>query len=125
MYSELLDEYYNLPVVTFEKAGDWKGPAYAYRLREDYEDDVPIGEKLQLLLTQKGADQLTALIIGAWGGSCEGGDSSEIVASVAATAPRLPSLKAIFFGEMTYEECELSWINQSDVSPLLRAYPNL
>ncbi len=39
--------------------------------------------------------------------------------------PSLPNLKALYFGEMTYEECEISWINQSGVSPLLRAFPLL
>jgi hypothetical protein len=31
----------------------------------------------------------------------------------------------LFVGEMTVEECEISWINQSDVSPLLKAFPKL
>ncbi len=28
-------------------------------------------------------------------------------------------------GDITYEECEVSWINQADMSPLLAAYPQL
>jgi hypothetical protein len=37
----------------------------------------------------------------------------------------LTNLRAIFLGDITYEENEISWIEQSDVSPLLRAYPAL
>jgi hypothetical protein len=68
---------------------------------------------------------LTSLIIGAWTGSCEGGDSKELVALLAKSAPKLPGLRHLFLGEMVVEECEISWINQSDVSPLLTAFPKL
>jgi hypothetical protein len=37
----------------------------------------------------------------------------------------LPNLRAIFLGEMISEECEISWINHEDVSPLLAVYPAL
>jgi hypothetical protein len=37
----------------------------------------------------------------------------------------LTNLRALFLGEMTSEECEISWIQQSDVTPLLRAFPRL
>jgi hypothetical protein len=45
--------------------------------------------------------------------------------SLVGAAGKLPNLKAIFLGDMTYEECEISWINQSDVSPLYAAFPQL
>jgi hypothetical protein len=38
---------------------------------------------------------------------------------------KLPQLKGIFVGDMVSEENEISWIIQTDVSPLLLAYPNL
>jgi len=34
-------------------------------------------------------------------------------------------LRAIFLGEITYDENEISWINQCDQSPLLAAFPRL
>src|SRR5262249_41661166 len=40
-------------------------------------------------------------------------------------APTLASLTAVFVGEMTAEECEISWIKQTDITPLLEAYPAL
>jgi hypothetical protein len=39
--------------------------------------------------------------------------------------PKLPNLRGIFIGDMVTEENEVSWIMQSDVSPLLLTYPNL
>ncbi|MCP4153668.1 MAG: hypothetical protein GY757_38420, partial [bacterium] len=36
-----------------------------------------------------------------------------------------PNLKSVYIGDMNYEECEISWIQQSDMTPLLEAYPGL
>jgi hypothetical protein len=40
-------------------------------------------------------------------------------------APRFPNLKALFFGDIVMEEQEISWIVQTDLTPLLAAYPGL
>ena len=125
MYSELVDNFGGFPVVDYDDESTWKGPDNAYRLREEYEDECTIAERLASLLEQPGAELITTLIIGAWSGSCEGGNSSEIVQTIAESASRLPAVKALFFGEMTFEECEISWINQSDLSPLINAFPQL
>ncbi|MES2788881.1 MAG: STM4015 family protein [Planctomycetota bacterium] len=124
-YSEHIDQFHGVKVVNFNTADDWQGPEIAYRLSEEYDDDVTIGDRLTALLQQPQINRLTKLIIGGWTGSCEGENSKEVVAALAAAAPKLQGLKHLFFGEMVLEECEISWINQSDVSPLLRAFPNL
>lgn len=125
MYSDLVEAFHGLTVVDFDDADGWRGPDVAYRLREEYEDEVSIGDRLQTLVAQPGADRVAALIIGMWSGACEGDGSEAIVAKLVDAAPELPGLKALFFGEMTYEECEISWINQSDLGPLLQAFPGL
>jgi hypothetical protein len=51
--------------------------------------------------------------------------AAEVVRALVAARDRLPSLRALFLGDIIFEECEISWINQTDVSPLLRAYPAL
>ena len=45
--------------------------------------------------------------------------------ALVAAREQLPNLKAIFLGDIISEENEISWINQSDVSPLFDAYPLL
>ncbi|WP_425613826.1 STM4015 family protein [Anatilimnocola sp. NA78] len=40
-------------------------------------------------------------------------------------ADRLPQLRALFLGDILQEEQEISWIHQSDVSPVLAAFPEL
>jgi hypothetical protein len=125
MYGELVESFQGLKIREFNAAGDWKGPAIAYRLREEYDDEVKIADRLDSLLKQPDVEELTALVVGAWTGACEGANSREMVELLVRAAPRLSGLKHLFFGEMTYEECEVSWINQSDLSPILCAYPDL
>jgi hypothetical protein len=125
MYGELLNEFQGLPVVDFNAADSWQGPQVAYRLREEYDDKASTVDRLVALTGQPGCDRLAALIVGAWSGACEGGDSTEIVAELVNAAPSLPGLRHLFFGEMTYDECEISWINQTNLSPLLVAFPKL
>src|SRR5260221_14644610 len=51
--------------------------------------------------------------------------SDDLVETLVAACDKLPALTAIFIGDITYEDCDISWIHQSDVSPLFEAYPNL
>ncbi|WP_405793071.1 STM4015 family protein [Streptomyces sp. NBC_01506] len=68
--------------------------------------------------------EVRALIVGAWSEAYDTGPDDEIAAIVAASG-QLPALRALFFGDITYEECEISWINQSSMTPLLDALPQL
>ncbi|HEX5443979.1 MAG TPA: STM4015 family protein [Pirellulales bacterium] len=125
MYDSLLEEFAGRRVVDFEEPSSWQGPERCYRLREEYDDPVKVTDRLAALLEQPGSDRLAALIIGAWSGACEGENAAQIVAQLAQAAPRLPGLRSLFLGEMTYEECEISWINQTNLAPLLAALPKL
>jgi hypothetical protein len=48
-----------------------------------------------------------------------------VVEALVAARDRLPNLRAIFFGDILSDEREISWIQQSDLSPLFAAYPQL
>ncbi|MDH6463819.1 hypothetical protein M2302_004016 [Micromonospora sp. A200] len=63
-----------------------------------------------------------SLVIGAWGYAAF---NHAPVAQLCELASRLPALRALFLGDMTSEECEVSWMKVGDVSPLLAAYPAL
>lgn len=65
------------------------------------------------------------IIIGEWGGGCEGADSSAVVNEFVKAKSRLTNLKNLFIGDIICEECEVSWIKHADISPLWEAYPNL
>ena len=55
----------------------------------------------------------------------EPADAERIVAALVAARDRLPNLRRLFLGDIVQEECEISWIHQTDVSPILAAYPVL
>jgi hypothetical protein len=117
----------NRNVETFDsKVGisDPVGTAYVLRVEWD-EYDVNITKKLELLLQDPQANQLEGLVIGPWDQEMYERSSSIVVDALVAAKEQLTSLKAVFIGDITYEESEISWIDQSDMSPLLVAYPNL
>ncbi|MFI9638614.1 STM4015 family protein [Micromonospora sp. NPDC051925] len=78
-------------------------------------------ERLDRFVDQAG-DRVEALVVGAWGYAAF---HQAPIAQLCAAAPRLPRLRALFLGDMTVEECEVSWMRVGDVSPLLTAYPEL
>ena len=78
---------------------------------------------LEALLATPGSDGLEALVL-SWWGSMET-TSGPAIAWLAAHASSFPRLRSVFVGDITFEENEMSWINQDDVRPLLAAYPEL
>jgi hypothetical protein len=123
--NEHVTEFAGLPVVDFKPDDPLptEPGAAAWRIHADYDDGKEGFERLLgALLAADWAGQVTALVIGEWGESYENHAPVERLAEAAA---RLTGLRALFLGEMTYEENEISWIQQADVSPLLTAYPAL
>ncbi|AFY57542.1 hypothetical protein Riv7116_5145 [Rivularia sp. PCC 7116] len=97
----------------------------AYALRWDWDGDRPtIAEQITSISQDSQAGKLEALIIGLWADDTEVG-SDEIVSRLVDAKDKLTNLKAIFIGDIHYEESEISWIAQGDISPILRAYPQL
>ncbi|BAY24139.1 leucine rich repeat variant [Calothrix sp. NIES-2100] len=95
--------------------------AYALRCEHDDEEEEDFTTKFNRLLQEPNADKLQALVFGFWGEAYER-DSSRIIAALVHVKEYLLNLKAIFMGDITYNECEISWIKQSDISPILQAY---
>jgi len=99
-----------------------------YRLRvewEDYDAGRTLMDLVPQFLSDPSIGDVAGLIIGDWGGAAEGNDSAAIVEALVAARDKLSDLTALFVGEMICEESEISWINQSDMSPLWDAYPKL
>jgi hypothetical protein len=98
----------------------------AYALRVEWDEyDVDITDKLEPLLQDPRANQLEALVIGAWIQNMYQCNSNIVVNALVAAKEQLTNLKAVFIGDIISMESEISWIGQSDISPLLEAYPNL
>ncbi|XRQ13307.1 STM4015 family protein [Actinomadura welshii] len=68
--------------------------------------------------------QVTALIFGYWGASYDQ-EPADPVDEVMTAAASLPNLRALFLGDITGEESEISWIEQTDITPLFGSLPYL
>lgn len=95
------------------------------RIATDYDDDDGAWfDAFDAFINGPDAAATTSLVVGMWDQG-DGGDSSAVVEAIVAARDRLPGLRAIFLGDIVSEEQEISWINQSDVSLLFEAFPDL
>ncbi|MFE0644843.1 STM4015 family protein [Streptomyces sp. NPDC058877] len=126
-----LQEFHGLPVFDFPgaearvklpdaEAVAWRISAPTYSNPKD-EQWVPQFERF---LKEVDADRVRALVIGGWDEAYEN-SSADVIAALVGANTRLTGLAAVFVGDMVSEDCEISWIVQSDVTPLLAAYPDL
>jgi len=100
----------------------------AYRLGIDYDEaesgvtwEATFGEFLSL----PASSSVTSIVVGAWGDTGPLSNSSAVVNSLSQMSGKLPSLRALFIGDIIGEEYEISWIEQSDMAPIFVAYPEL
>lgn len=124
--SDATERFFGRPVDDFDKDEGLSDPqARSYRLALEYDDDYDtFDDKFSQVTADPNCKRLEALVIGSWGDSYE--NTSEVaINSLIKARDKLPALRALFIGDMTYEECEISWIRQSDISPLYGAFPNL
>jgi predicted DNA-binding WGR domain protein len=101
-----------------------------FRIRVSYDEEgeedgeANFGDRLQAFFASPAAAETKGLIFGAY--DLEGGSTGKLnVDALVKAKDKLPNLVALFVGDIMQEECEISWINQSDISPVLAAFPNL
>lgn len=124
-----VEEFAGLPVRDYDPTEGIADPAgSAYRISMSW-GDTEAGEtfldRLSRFLDDPNAGRLRALVIGAWQGDDSSLSSEPVVEALVAARDVLANLRGLFLGDITYEENEISWIEQSDVTPLFDAYPAL
>ncbi|MFF5970846.1 STM4015 family protein [Streptomyces sp. NPDC012769] len=126
-----LREFHGLPVFEFPAPGApaelpdaasvaWRLSVPTYCDPED-EQWEPL---LERFLATVDARRVRAVVVGGWNEAYDT-SSAAIVTALIGANDRLTALEAVFLGDMTFEDCEISWIVQSDVTPLLASYPAL
>ncbi|WP_405495832.1 STM4015 family protein [Streptomyces sp. NBC_00096] len=124
-----LSELGGLPVFDFPGPGDTRAlpgaGAVAWRISADvYDAEEEWPQAFARFTGTVDTRQVRSLVVGGWSEAYETSNAG-IVEALAGAAGEFPALRALFIGDITSEECEISWITQSDVSPLLRAHPAL
>ncbi|MEU5974618.1 STM4015 family protein [Streptomyces sp. NPDC047315] len=126
-----LQEFHGLPVFDFPSSGEKvelpDAAAVAWRIAVDGygdSDDEEWEQAFERFLAAVDPAQVRALVVGVWKEAYDSGPDS-LIAAIAAAHERFPALRALFLGDISYDECEISWINQGHVNPLLDAFPLL
>ncbi|MFH8381274.1 STM4015 family protein [Kitasatospora sp. NPDC018058] len=122
-----LERFHELPIHEFNPGDGRPQPAagaVAWRLSLDYDAAQDFGQLWQSFLKSVDPAGVRALVIGPWwqNGYVPVRDTVE---AMAAEAGRLPALEALFLGDVTFDECEISWMEMDDVTPLLTVFPQL
>ncbi|MBN1286621.1 MAG: STM4015 family protein [Anaerolineae bacterium] len=126
---EHIREFAGMPVIEWASPEDSHAPANVlYRLGLSYEE-ADAGktwtEKFDAFLASADGSKVAGLVIGPWDPDFGGHDSSLVADALIAARDRLSNLRALFLGDIIVEESEISWIQQSNLTPLLHAYPAL
>ncbi|WP_433385345.1 STM4015 family protein [Micromonospora sp. KLBMP9576] len=126
MISSHVSSFVGLPVVAFAPGMTLPDDpsAVAWRLDVDDFDAGPeeFANLLRALREQVPANAVRALVIGEWGESYE---RALPVEALVEAAGDWTGLRAVFLADLTYEQCEISWLTHGDITGLLAAYPLL
>lgn len=93
---------------------------------DEDEDDNPHAFRALLteFLASDAAPTVEGLVIGNW--SLESNmPVAPSIKLLIENKERLPELRALFLGDIDRDECEVSWIQLTDLGPLLKAFPKL
>lgn len=120
--NEYCERFFGLPVVELRSGQVITRQDVVYRLTQ-----APGGRRTQRQLLDEflgrvDVDKLRALIIGSWDPDYADTPREYLDGLVEHC---LPKLRALFVGDMTREDAEISWIDQTDYSRLIDAYPGL
>ncbi|MFC5664897.1 STM4015 family protein [Kitasatospora misakiensis] len=124
-----IEDFHGLPVLDFVTVVDGGAElpepgAVAWKIAVEYDAEQDWIARWGQFLDRVDTTAVTALVVGEW--SHDGPDSfAGPLAAILEAAERMPALRGLFIGDITYEENEISWIEMVDVTPVLTAFPLL
>jgi hypothetical protein len=122
-----LETFHGLPVHTLPEPGTAALPepgAVAWRLDCYEAGEMPFPELWRHFTAAVDTTRVRALVLGPWWDD-EYSDLRPALELVLADAERFPALRALFLADVTGEECEVSWLQLTDVTPVLERFPLL
>ncbi|MFI9330920.1 STM4015 family protein [Kitasatospora sp. NPDC052868] len=124
-----IEQFHGLPVFDFPNDPDHPraqpapGEA-AWRIALAYDSADDFATVWSAFLAEVDPAGVRALVIGPWWqNSYDALDDA--LDAVVRDAGRLPALRALFIGDVTYDECEISWLEMCDVTSALESFPQL
>ncbi|MEU9849430.1 STM4015 family protein [Streptomyces sp. NPDC047985] len=122
------ETFHGLPVLTLPGPGAQgsdplpAADSVAWRLESAWH--LTFAELWRYFVGAVDTTKVRALLIGPWGRE-DYGSFAPVVEALAAHADRFPALKALFLADVVSEECELSWLEMADITPVLEAFGSL
>lgn len=123
MINENLTSFAGKPVHKFTGENPVINPDVAVKIESLYDEEPLMPETLQKLIDTGLTDQIETMVFGQWNESWEAGP--DFIEFMINNKDKFPNLKHIFTGDMTYMQCEMSWIIQANYNDFLKAYPKL
>lgn len=98
-----------------------------HRLSAKYDGDHNWAELLAAYLAQNGVEQVQGLVVGYWSTDIlmETDPVAEMLEPLVAAAAQLPKLRVLYVGDIAQHESEISWIENTEMAPILKVFPNL
>ena len=119
-----LDTFFGKPVHNYSYGDRVSRHDVVYRLCQEYEAEETQVQLLDEFLGQVTPATLQALVVGSWSEAYETGPQ-KLLDRLVERHQELPEFKALFVGDMTSEDCEISWIHQGDYEDLLQKFRTL
>lgn len=126
-FADHFDTFHRLPVFTLPEPDEEALPAadgVAWRLDCFQAGELPFADVWRSFTDRVPSTDVRALVIGPWWED-EYTELRPALELILADAERFPSLRALFIADVTGEECEISWLQLTDVTPVLKAFPLL
>lgn len=96
-----------------------------YRIRESWERKRTFKQLLRAFAREPELEEVTALVLGNWGLFNVNDPSCDVAFELYKLRHKMPRLTALFAGDISGDEAELSWIRQWEWGAVINAYPEL
>ncbi|MFG3062759.1 STM4015 family protein [Streptomyces sp. NPDC048231] len=126
-FADHFETFHGLPVHTLPERPEEALPAagaVAWRLDCHVAESMSFDDLWQSFVDRVPSTEVRALVIGPWWYD-EYSELRPALELILADAPRFPALRALFLADVTGEECEISWLQLTNVTPVLEAFPLL
>jgi len=98
---------------------------HAVKIVCEFGDEVKMVERLDRLSKLPNVAEMDTLVIGPWEDAGESGSVVSNVEKLIELKNAFSGLKHLFIGDMDSEDCEMSWIQQTDYSNFYQHFPAL
>ncbi|WP_449589951.1 STM4015 family protein [Nocardiopsis lambiniae] len=103
--------------------------SFAWRLRDSEGWEPGEGEFVrryyERFCSEVPPESVSTLVIGNFEETMEVMEPEPIRDALVACAPRWTGLRSLFYADLTYDECEASWLEHGDLSALVTSFPSL